>query len=325
MDVVVNWDDVAGQTKWVVRQVNPHVNGGAGWYRGPLVGRKDMRAGRSDPFVQVCLWHKVLAMKSIRYLAVLALVLAACSPSGSDATTTTAAATATTGEGGVTSTTAPPGTTTTLVETTTTQALDVDANAVVMAKTAAVEAAVPDGWTAMTGPATTDQEADESFYLSCLQPDDLDIDNLDELSDAALLTQFEGPPVTPPFPGQRGSIEARVFESEDVASDAFAVFERVFGTEEGLECMIDSVQSLAGDDLPTDELVFSTEEVTIEGSQAGARFEMSFDISGFDGAIYVEFQGARMGACTVIASFITFGEPFDRDVADSLFGAAVNA
>ena len=273
----------------------------------------------------------MVAMKNlIRSFVVLALVVAACSPSGSDAdsstaSTTTASSSATTDGGGATTTVAPAAATTTVVETTTTQTPDVDADAVVMAKSAAVEAAVPDGWTATTGAATIDAEADESFYQSCLLPDDLDIDNLDELSDAALLTSVEGPAVTPPFPGQRGSIEARVFESEAVATEAFAVFERVFGTEEGLECMIGSVQALAGDDIPAEELVFSFEEVTIEGSQAGARFVMSFDVSGFAGAILVEFQGARMGSCTVIASFITFGEPFDRDVADSLFGAAINA
>jgi hypothetical protein len=32
-----------------------------------------------------------------------------------------------------------------------------------------------------------------------------------------------------------------------------------------------------------------------------------------------------MGSCTVIASFITFAEPFDRDIADTLFSAAVGA
>ena len=249
-------------------------------------------------------------------LLLFALVVAACSPSSSDATTTTAASTA--ASGGEESTT-------TVSETTTTQAVDVDADATVMKKTAAVEEATPDGWTATTGPAITDQQGDDSFYESCLLADDLDIDNLDELSDAALLTQFEGPPATPPFPGQRGSVEARVFESEEMAAEAFSVFERVFGTEEGLQCMTASVQSLAGDDIPADELNFSFEEVTVEGSQAGARFEMSFDVSGFIGSIFVEFQGARMGSCTVIASFITFGEPFDREVADSLFGAAVNA
>jgi len=259
-------------------------------------------------------------------LLLFALVVAACSPSSSDATTTTAASTAASGgEESTTTTEAAAATTTTVSETTTTQAVDVDADATVMKKTAAVEEATPDGWTATTGPAITDQQGDDSFYESCLLADDLDIDNLDELSDAALLTQFEGPPATPPFPGQRGSVEARVFESEEMAAEAFSVFERVFGTEEGLQCMTASVQSLAGDDIPADELNFSFEEVTVEGSQAGARFEMSFDVSGFIGSIFVEFQGARMGSCTVIASFITFGEPFDREVADSLFGAAVNA
>jgi hypothetical protein len=265
--------------------------------------------------------------KPIRSFVVLALVLAACSPSGSDATTTTVALSATTdgGGGAVTTTTASPAQTTTLAQTTTAPAVDVDADALVMAKTAAVEASMPEGWTAVTGPATTDEQTDESFYESCLLPDDLDIDHLDDFSDAALLTEFEGPSTTPPFPGQQGSIEARVFESEDVAIQAFSVFERVFGTEEGLDCMTTAVQSLAGDDVPAEELIFSFEEVTVEGAQAGARFEMSFDVSGFVGSIFVEFHGARMGACTIFASFITFGEPFDRGVADSLFQAAANA
>jgi hypothetical protein len=228
--------------------------------------------------------------------------------------------------GDATTTTSPSAaTTTTLAGTTTTDAPDVDADAIVVEKTAAVEAAMPDDWSVTTGPAIADQESDDSFYESCLLADDIDIDNLDDISDAALLSEFEGPVANPPFPGQRGSIEARVFESESAAAEAFEVFERVFGTEEGLECMTDAVQSFAGDDIPADELIFSFEEVTVEGSQAGARFEMSFGITGFAGSIFVEFQGARSGACTVIASFITFGEPFDRDIADSLFEAAVNA
>lgn len=265
---------------------------------------------------------------SIRSALALALVLAACSPSGSDGTSTTAASPATTdgGADAAATTAASPTPTTTLMATTsTTAAPDVDADALVMTKTDAVEAAMPDGWTASTGPATTDAQTDETFYESCLLPDDLDIDHLDDFSDAALLTEFEGPAVTPPFPGQRGSIEARVFESEDLATQAFSVFERVFGTGEGLECMTNIVQGLAGDDIPTEELVFSFEEVTVAGAQSGARFEMSFDVSGFVGSIFVEFQGARMGSCTLFASFITFGQPFDRDVADALFQAAVNA
>jgi len=271
--------------------------------------------------------HRVGWMKSwLRPFAVLALVLAACSPAGTEATTTTAASSSATSEGvGEATTTTPPATTTTVAGTTTTDAPDVDADAIVMKKTAAVEAAMPDDWSVTTGPATTDEQADSSFYEACLLADDLDIDNLDEISDAALLSEFEGPAANAPFPGQRGAIEARVFESEDAATEAFSVFERVFGTEEGLECMTDAVQSLAGDDIPAEGLIFKFEEVTVEGSQAGARFEMSFGVSGLVGSIFVEFQGARSGACMVFASFVTFGEPFDRDIADSLFEAAVNA
>jgi len=72
---------------------------------------------------------------SIRSLLVLALVLAACSPAGFDAA-------ATAGERGVGTTTAPAGSTTTSAK----------SDVIVMEKATALEAAMPDGWTAMTGP-----------------------------------------------------------------------------------------------------------------------------------------------------------------------------
>jgi hypothetical protein len=105
----------------------------------------------------------------------------------------------------------------------------------------------------------------------------------------------------------------------------FAVFERLYGSEEGLACLTDVVLATLGDDVPTNDITFEIEEASVEGSQAGARFAMTFNVEGFDGGVFIEFQGARMGACTVIASFVTFGEPMDRDVADALFSAAVNA
>lgn len=266
--------------------------------------------------------------KAFSTLVALTLVLVACS--GATATTTTGSASPVTTGGeadDATTTTAPPEiTTTSLAETTTTsQAPDVDADLIVERKTAALESVIPEDWTFETGPTDAFNEADDILYESCLLPDEFDLDNLDAVTDAALVTMFEGPPTAPPFPGQRGSIEARVFQSEALAAEAFVVFERVFGSEEGLQCMTDAVQGLVGDEAPVEDLTLSFEELTVAGSQAGARFEMSFDVSGFAGSIFVEFQGAQSDSWTVIASFITFGEPFDRDTADTFFEAAVAA
>ncbi len=265
-----------------------------------------------------------LMKKGLSTLAVLALVVAACSPA-TDTTATTIQSTSSTTEAeeAATTTSAVPATTTTVAQTTTTQ-LEVDAEAIVVAKTSAVEAALPEDWTSTTGP-TDEFEEDGFVYGPCLGENDFDLDNLDAFSDASLVTDFEGVSANPPFPGPIGGIEARVFESEAAAADAFGVFQRIFGSEEGLECMTDVVQGFVGDDAPVEDLTFSFEELTVEGSQAGARFEMSFDVPGFTGSFFVEFQGALMGSCTVISSFVTFGDPFDRDVADTLFSAAVNA
>jgi hypothetical protein len=264
--------------------------------------------------------------KGISVLAILALVLVACSPETEATATTVQSATSTTGAGDASTTTmADPDTTTTLAPTTTTTSQsDVDAEAIVVAKTSAVEAALPEDWTFTTGP-TDDVGQDDFVYETCLAEDDFDLDNLDAFSDASLVTDFEGVSATPPFPGPMGGIEARVFESEAAAAGAFGAFEQIFGTEEGLACMTGIIVGFVGDDVPLDDLTFSFEELTVDGSQVGARFEMSFDVSGFTNSIFVEFQGALMGSCTVIASFVTFGDTFDRDIADTIFSAAVNA
>ena len=263
--------------------------------------------------------------RALSTLIALLLVVAACG-GGTAETTTTADSPGTTGAPATTQspdTTQPPAPTTTAAPDTTTGPT-LDSNAVVEAKTAAVEASLPEGWTGSTVPAVSDDENEDLAYAPCLLPDDFDIDNLDDYSAAALQAEFEGPDTNPPFAPPMGAIEARVFNSEQEAADAFAVFERVWGTPEGLDCMTQSVISLMGDDFPAGELSITTEAVSLPGSQAGARFEMSFDVEGFTGAFYVEFQGTRMGDCTVIASFLSFGEPFPRDVAETVFGAALD-
>lgn len=196
----------------------------------------------------------------------------------------------------------------------------------VEAKTAAVEAATPEGWTATTGPQEEFEEGQDFIYDACLEEGEFDIDNLDDVSEAVLLTTVEGPQVSNTFfPPPSVSIEARVIESEATAEQVFAVFERLYGSEEGIQCLTAVVTEAMGEDVPLDEVTFETEQVLVEGSQAGARFNMLFDVEGFEGGIYIEFQGARIGDCTVVGTFFAFGEPVDRDIADALFSAAVNA
>lgn len=264
----------------------------------------------------------------IRFIIVFGLVLAACG-GGSEAATTTSSTTNSDSGGVETTTTAPvtiETTTTAVPDTTTTAATpDVDADAVVAAKTAAAEAVFDDEWTVMTGPTDEFDEGDDIVYKSCLLTDEFDLSNLDDVSAAALVTDFQGPSASPPFPGQSGSIEARVFNSEAEAAEAFAVFQRIFASQEGLECMTEAVTEILTDDVPVEDFTFDIEEVTVAGSQTGARFAVTFDVSGFEGGFFIEFQGTRIDSWTVIASFITFDEPFDRDIADAVFSAAVNA
>ncbi len=264
------------------------------------------------------------------YLSI-ALVLAACSGGAEEATTTTGSPSTTdasgpaTTEQALTTTTMAAATTTTAAAVTTTIAGTLDADATVTEKTSAVIDALPDGWSGETEAVVTDVAGEDVVYEACLSPEDFDIDNLDDFTDAALSVRFEGPSATPPFPGPMGSIETRVFGNESDAAAAFDVFRRIWGTTEGLDCMTESVLSLIGDDIPAGELTLFTEPATVAGSQAGARFAMGIDVEGFQGGFYVEFQGARIGECTVVASFITFGEPLDREIADAIFAAAVNA
>lgn len=261
----------------------------------------------------------------ISSLLVTAMVLVACSSTSGEVTTTNAAGPVTTD--GATTTSVPTATTTTTTVSTTTTTLEqvVDPDTSVMAKTTAIEEALPDDWTATTAAQEEFNSGDDFVYEACQTPDEFDLNDLDSVTVAALVTTVEGPEANPPFPGATGSVEARAFENEAAAEHAFAVFERLYGTEEGLQCLTGVVQATMGDEVPTDQLTFEVESVTVAGSQAGARIVMSFDIEGFAGSVFVEFQGARQGSCTVIASFITFGEPFDRAVADSIFTAAMSA
>lgn len=262
----------------------------------------------------------------------LVLVLSACGES-SEASTTEADAseTATTGAELPTTTTASPAstTTTTIAPTTTTSpeppVSTGDATERAQAKVDAVAAAAPDGWTT-TIEAAADFESDQdALYDACLEPGEFDIDSLDGVSVAALVANVAAPPPQGGFlPPPEASIEARVMESEAVAEEAFTVFTRLYGSEEGVECIMQAFTDEMGDDIPAEEFTLEVSRQLLDDADAGVQFRMVFEIEGFSGGITIDFQGARVGDTIVVGTYFAFGEPIEPDVANALFSAAVN-
>jgi hypothetical protein len=52
---------------------------------------------------------------------------------------------------------------------------------------------------------------------------------------------------------------------------------------------------------------------------------MGAAVEGFDLVVTIDLVAHREGACTVVGTFIAFGEEFPADVADTMFSAAVGA
>lgn len=269
------------------------------------------------------------------FAALLLLVVAACGDSG---TTTTAGAPVTSGVpttvppptttpattmAPTTTTTLPP--TTTTVPPTTTTAAPVDAQATVDAKTAAVVAAAPEGWATevTTGPGG-DDDTDEVFG-ACAEPGAFDLTQLDASSAAIAEALVEGP-VTGLFPGPSAAVEARVFVSEEVAAEAFAVLETVFGTEEGRQCLAEVFEEQIEPDLPPDsEFSFSIDELAVADADEGVRISFEIGASGITANFFIDIVADLEGACTVFATYQSFTNPFDAVLQMELFAAARNA
>jgi len=278
-----------------------------------------------------------LSLKLIIAVVALLLVAAACGDSAattttqapvatSAAATTTVPAETTTTAPAETTTTAPAETTTTAAETTTTTAGgSTDADARAMAKTDAVLAIVPDGWTGAIdeGP---QENADTDFVFGpCVPEGGFDLATLDDVSLAVSQVEVMGPP-NPPFSAPLASIEARVFESESTALDAFVVLELVLGTEEGRQCFADNVGTVLAESAPPGtEFEVRAEDLGVAGADVSSRVTLSFDAGGITAAIYFDFVAGLQGDCTVLATFLSFVEPFPADGQEALFGAAMGA
>lgn len=272
----------------------------------------------------------------------LLLVAAACGDSGGTTTTTgpdeaiaptsttvapttappTTAAPTTTS----TTTTMPPTTTTTVPPTTTTAA-PADPQATVDAKVNAVLAVVPAEWTAQLLPDPTAGGDDTDIIFGpCAAPDAFDLNDLDAESVAIEQVDIEAPVGSGGgiFPDPAAQVEARVFSSEEVAVDAFAVLETVLGTEEGRDCLADNLISEFSADLPAGSSIeFEVQEFLLPGADVGIRIKMDIAAGGITAVIFIDINATRMGDCTVYSSFQTFTEPFDADLAGQLFGAAL--
>lgn len=170
-------------------------------------------------------------------------------------------------------------------------------------------------------------EGDDIVFAACLTPDDYNLDNLDADSAASWELDATGPAAGSPFGGPQASVEARVFADEAVASDAYAVLEKILGTDEGRECLAKEVPGQLALDAPAGTTFEGrVEGTTIEGADVGARLIVTFNTEGFVGEIYVDLVAARYGTtCTIFSTFISFVVPVDQVVASAMFTAALAA
>ena len=198
------------------------------------------------------------------------------------------------------------------------------AQEIVDAKVMAFSEAAPDDW-------DVSEQADDDFdegdftYVSCLGADDFDLDELDEATLAVREMRASASGGAIPFGSTSGILEARVLESEEAAAAVFSVIERIYGTDEGRQCMADVITQEIGQDAPAEFGEVTVEEYLVEGADVGARTTLTATGGGVSFSFTIDLVAHRDGACTVVATFISFGEPFPTDVADDLFSAAVDA
>lgn len=204
-----------------------------------------------------------------------------------------------------------------------------DPNALAEAKVQAALDTLPIDW---LGSIASDlgeegESGDDIVFSACLGADDYNLDNLDADSAASWELDAEGPPAGSPFGGPQATVEARVFAAEATATDAYAVLEKVLGTDEGRECLANEVPGQLAADAPAGTtLEGRVEGTTIEGADVGARLIVTYNTAGVTGEIYVDLVAARDGtATTLFATFISFGVPVDQLVASAMFTAALAA
>ena len=168
---------------------------------------------------------------------------------------------------------------------------------------------------------------DDIVFSACLTATDYNLDNLDADSAASWELDAEGPETGTPFGGANASVEARVFKAETTADAAYAVLERILGTDEGRDCLAREAPGRLAVDAPEGTtLEGRVEGTTISGVDVGARLIVSFNGGGLAGEFYVDLVASKVDpTCTIFATFISFLVPVDQSVASAMFVAAANA
>ncbi len=252
--------------------------------------------------------------------------------SAATATSTSDAASTTTMGPATTSTTAAP-TTTTAAPTTTTAAptstaapvTAEGAQARAAAKVDAAVAVLPEGWIAEIAQGATGSTETDEVFGPCSGPDAFDLSLLDDVSLGIADADIESPNAASFFGPPQASIEARIFESPAVAAEAFAVLERVLGTEEGRKCMAEEFLAQMSGAADGEETAFAIEDVVVPGADVAARLVFEFATDEISFSIRIDLAASLAGDCTVFASYISFGEDFDDALRDATFAAAVDA
>jgi hypothetical protein len=268
-----------------------------------------------------------MRFRAIIVLAVFALLAAACSSTdsaSSSAPPTTATAPTTAPELSTTTTTAAATTTQAVPPTTAAAPTPGDAQEIVDAKVLAFSEAAPDDWD-VSEQANDDFDEGDFSYVSCLGADDFDLDELDEATLAVREMRASASGGAIPFGSTSAILEARVLESEQAAASVFSIIERIYGTDEGRQCMADVITQEIGQDAPTEFGEVTIEEYLVEGADVGARTTVTAAGGGVSFSFTIDLVAHRDGACTVVATFISFGETFPTDLANDLFSAAANA
>ena len=262
-------------------------------------------------------------MKRLLIVSLTLLMLTAACGSGETATTTTdvAATNAPTSSAPTTASTEAE-TTTTSTPPATTPATTTASGLITLAeeKVARIEAAIPEDYTYSTG-ADDDGAEDNLLFTACLDENDFDLSLLGDVSVAAFDTEFEAPEAGI-FGSPSGSVEVRVFKSDEGSGDAFTALENILGSESGRTCLGQQLADFMVVDMGEGaEVSVVVEEGSLPGDVA-TRLTLDIVFGGLEAVLYWDLVATRDAECTVFAVFQAFDEPFDEDVASTVLLAA---
>ncbi len=263
-------------------------------------------------------------------ITALTLVVAACGGDEDTPDTTTVDGEVTTTVVDDTGTTVPAdttdtGATTTTAamadETTTTAGADTDAPsseaaARALATAEAAEAALPADFTSSIEQGEPDsvEGEDNTVFAACLDGEEFDIDQMADITAAVATLTADGPMQETGLPGPSASVEVRVFDDAGAGDEAFGVLERIFGTDEGRQCLANTVQDSMGPMMEDAEIDLSIDELDIDGADIGSRIMMDLSLEGFEAQVAIDLLVSVDGDIGTFGSFFSFGDPFPADV-----------